>query len=320
MIVRVFDAQSPPDAPMLAALAEFERSFRYPLGTTQYFHISHGAHYLPFFHAMGRAALFVALREERVLGTIACIERTLHHDGETIPAAYLCDLKMAPDARQTRVMPRLILSAATQCRERNITRAWSVVMRGTTRTPSTYTGRLEIPEFIHGGEITVMRLASRGQCEVPQIRTVSPEVISDARERISRHGYVAANGNSSLRSQMAPVHLLTADGRACGTLEDTLLGKRLMIGGDGGAGGELLSTHLSGFAWSDPASGADLLRQAVSHSAALGISGLFVSLPQSAVQAFAKELEDLSCTLAPADIYVHGLPPDPHWWIDTADI
>lgn len=318
MTIETLNDGTPPEPELAAALGEFERSFQYPLGEAQCFHISHGTRYLTFFQAMGPAHVFVAASSAtgQVLGTIACIERKIFDGSQTLPAAYFCDLKVAPGVRGGRVLPRLMHRAAAHCAMRGLTRAWSVVMRGTSRTPAAYTGRLEIPAFVRSGEIMVLRLGHREGLPVKAAAGHSAAAVAEARARLPRPGYAAGGGNSGLRSEMEPVHFITAGGDACGTLEDTRRGKRLLLSG----GGELHSAHLSGFAFADAASGAQLLRSALGHVAARGVSGLFVALPMPWAEALRGFLTDVPCTLAPADVYTHGLPPHPNWWLDTADI
>ena len=53
---------SPPDPELADALSAFEQHFRYPLGRTRTFRISHGPDYPRFFRAMGKAIYRVDYR------------------------------------------------------------------------------------------------------------------------------------------------------------------------------------------------------------------------------------------------------------------
>src|SRR5690606_37342637 len=101
-----------PSASLAARLDEFERQFRYPLGSGQTFYISHGDDYPRFFRAMGEACCLVAEQGERVIGVLSVVIRPLQHpDGSATTTAYFADLKLSPTCYRGRVLLRLFCEA-----------------------------------------------------------------------------------------------------------------------------------------------------------------------------------------------------------------
>ena len=129
-------------------------------------------------------------------------------------------------------------------------------------------------------------------------------------------GFSASGANASLRSLMEPLPLAPPSGDACGILEDTRRGKRLFLE----SGEEMISAHLSRFAYATPRAGAALLRMAAARAGALGMPALFVAVPQREAPAILSGLAGLKVLVAPAAIYGHALEPGHDWLIDTAEI
>jgi hypothetical protein len=109
---------------------------------------------------------------------------------------------------------------------------------------------------------------------------------------------------------------MASDASAIGTLEDTRKAKRLI--GDDGI--EMVSAHLSCFAFSTPAAGANMLRWACGKAKALGMPALFVSVPASQFPALNEALGPIEKVVAPATIYGAGLEPGVDWIINTSEI
>jgi hypothetical protein len=184
-------------------------------------------------------------------------------------------------------------------------------MAGTGRLPTDYTGRLGVPRFERVGEIVILRISPGGPW-VNRCRVISMRDFAAVRGRLARAGYTATGGESGHRSWMAPLPLVTTEGDACGLLEDTRRGKRLFLD----SAGELVSAHLSGFAYANPEAGADLLAAAVVRADV----PFFVALPRSQMEAMRPLLEGLHFTEAEACIYGHSLERGSDWWVDTAEI
>lgn len=302
----------PPE--MEEALQEFERQFVYPLGQGRTFSIQHGPPYLSFFQAMGPASALVLEQEGKILGTLLRVERLLENSGEgrrPLRAHYLCDLKIAPSARGSRALRELMLAAREDILQSGFQSCFAVVMDGTGRSPTNYTGRLGIPRFPRLGQVKLLRLerkrdlisrpAAGNWCPDSEVSTGSCRVLS---------------GDGAMRSRISPQILSTPDGRATGRIEDTEAGKRLWLG----EGGELRSAHLSAFQYTTAKDGMALLEAALFFALRQGYPALFVSLPSRVERQWREALQDFCYTESSASIFGYDLPPGADWWIDTAEI
>lgn len=303
--MKLHTLHEPPPAWLGEALERFERQFDYPLGNGGRFSISHGRDYLPFFFAMGAASVLVAEAGGEVLGTLARVERWMdctHAMPQRRSVHYLCDLKVSPAARCSRVLAHLMLETRRQIEQSSTQSCYGIVMNGTGRRPTDYTGRLEIPAFQELAQIVVLRISAGEATAAPAIAMAHSS---------QRPACVLTGGRHELRSLMTPLRIADA-----AWLEDTRRGKRLWTD----AGTEMLSAHLSGFHFNDPVHGADIIRQALHAAQGSGLPALFAAVPQSMVTSLLAEMHGMQVLLAPATIYGHGLEPGHDWWVDTAEI
>ena len=308
-----FTAKVPPE--IGRALVRFEREFTYPLGTRARFRISHGEDYLPFFQAMGEPDIMVLEKNDEVLGCLARVNRHLILDGECLEAHYLCDLKLSVASRGTTALPRLIRETKSVIESSGSRSCYCIVMGGTGKLPTDYTGRLGVPRFEKLGDIVVLRLEPVTASRLTG-KTVSPAAFEEVSRGLPRSGYSAPGADRTARSLVEPIHLVTENGDACGIIEDTRKGKRLFVEG----GGEMLSGHLSRFAFDSPEAAGRLLRDAVSIARDAGLPALFTALPASKAGAAVAGLQVLQITVAPAGVYGHALEAGHDWWIDSAEI
>lgn len=292
----------PPPAWLGEALERFERQFDYPLGADGRFSISHGRDYLPFFAAMGDATIIVAEAAGEVLGTVARVERWMQCGQERRRVHYLCDLKVSPQYRCSGLVARLMLETRQQVEQSGTHRCYGIVMDGTGRRPTDYTGRLGIPAFQQLAQIVVLRITSAEAGPVP---VIAPDLSAPM------PACILTGGNHALRSLMTPQRIADA-----AWLEDTRRGKRLWTN----AGTEMLSAHLSGFRFGDPAHGSAVIRAALVAAMDAGLPALFVAVPKSKVSGLLAEMRDVHVLQAPATIYGHDLEPNHDWWVDTAEI
>ncbi len=303
--------RQPPPGPLGRALVEFEGQFTYPLGANDSFSISHGPEYLTFFQAIGDAVVLVIEDEGRVLGTLAAVIRSLRlPNGQVQKVAYLADLKLV---REVRFQLRRYLLAMNEYLTVPSNCGYAVVMDGTRSTPDRYTGR-SIPSFQPQAKVTVLTLqthaGSERDCEVEEARL-------NQRWAESRPGggVVPLTGHSQVRSERKPQALEW--GSACGLLEDTRRGKRLLHTD----GSEMRAAHLSRFLFENERDGAALLEQAARRCAREGVPVLFTCLPESAAQRLLPHLRQFQVLPAPATVYGVGFPPDwTEWWVDSAEI
>ncbi len=298
-----------------AALERFERHFTYPLGDHARFRISHGQRYLPFFRAMGEATVLVVEQKGEVLGTLACIRRTLRlgeGEGSAVSTHYLCDLKVEPRARGGLVLGRLILEARRLIEPDSSHACHAIVMDGTGALPTDYTGRIGIPGFRRVADIVILRLSRHAAVQSGGVGGLE---VRTGRE-MTRPRCRVTGGNSALRSAMPAMRIEAVGGGAGGVLEDTRLGKRLWLD----TGQELVSGHVSGFWFRDEAAGAEVLQRALEMAETAGIPGVFVSMPPSAHARLLPWLGGVGVQESGAGIYGHDLPIGHDWWVDTAEI
>jgi hypothetical protein len=266
---------------LVKALADFEAPFTYPLGPGKFFRITHGEDYTLFFRAMGNEACFIA-----------------------------------EEARGRMVLLRLARAAEAWLRPR-VDAGFGVVMNGTVRTPEAYTGRCGIPVFQDLGQLVVFRISVSDACAKynPGGFQTSAEAGLACYRTLSVGRYACPAGQAEQRSLINPVWLMSPDGSACGMLEDTRKAKRLITGD----GSELLSAHLSCFAYSTVAMAAELIRVALRQVACLGFPALFVAVVESDAQELREALRPLEVLAAPATVYGTGLMAG-SWSINSSEI
>ncbi|MDY7225664.1 GNAT family N-acetyltransferase [Hyalangium rubrum] len=96
-------------APYVPELRRLEQSIRYPISDgADHFFIDHGPRYHPFFSNLGEARFLLALRGDRVIGSVAGVMRTVSVGGRPTRALYICDLKVAAEERGQGLSRRLI--------------------------------------------------------------------------------------------------------------------------------------------------------------------------------------------------------------------
>lgn len=307
----------------VAALEEFEREFTYPLGSGCRFRISHGADYLGFFRAMGEATLVTVSEGGNIVGSISRVRRNLvlktgsDAAARTSPCHYLGDLKVRQECRGGTVLARLFRETKRQILASDTHACYGVVMGGTGRLPTDYTGRVGVPAFENLGEIMILRLASSGDTSVPvACREVMADGMRAVAEPIGPAGYQCGAANRRGRSRMEPVHLVAGDGAACATLEDTRRVKRLFLD----SGEELVSAHLGGFRYRTAEAAGLLLKDAVSLARAAGYPAVFCAVPANRIEGLRPLLAGLEVTEAPATVYGVGMERSMEWWVDTAEI
>ncbi|MFT7173474.1 MAG: hypothetical protein ACI9NQ_001694 [Paracoccaceae bacterium] len=315
--------------PIAEALESFEKEFHYPLGKGRSFSISHSPDY-PLFYASMSENSFVLAAERKgvILGTLgAAIKPVRCPDGVARTAAYLGDLKLAPSVRTGRVFWRLTNAAREALAARCENRAYGVVMDGTSRIPSSYTGRWGVDPFHPLGRVIVFRIPvinlmqARTAPGPSRVARVTGTRLENAFYSGAPEAFIPTGGSSSLRSRMDPIGLSLTDGSAGGIVEDTRRGKRLFDDGSS----EMLSAHLSAFHWRDAESGVRLIREALTDCGRLGFSHLFTAVPASSLPAFQHAMAKAGwreVIEAPASIFGCGFDASDtsDWRVNTAEI
>ncbi|MGB0579133.1 MAG: N-acetyltransferase [Limisphaerales bacterium] len=297
-------------------LEEFEASFSYPLGEGRTFRISHGKEYGRFYRAMGVVRTIVASMSDRVVGAVSGVSREiLLPKAINTRSVYLGDLKIRNDAPAGRVLLKLLESLRTQFAEDHQS-GFGIVMRGTNVVPSDYTGRLGIPQFEHVGEVSILRIPTDAISDEGDNLADERGELDDVFVNLTHGSIAAPPGDASLRSRFEPISLCTATGDACGLLEDTLIAKQLFDSD----GAEMLSAHLSSFAFSTAAAGARVLKSAICHARQRGLPALFVAVPGQRTDELLNSLAVPATTRTSADIYAHRLPTNHDWYVNTSEI
>jgi len=307
----------PPDSEWGPRLEKFERAFTYPLGERQWFRISHGGDNTRFYRSMGEAALFVAERDGRILGTLAATVRFITRpNGEYAKVAYLGELKISPDAREGWAFIRLTRAVDSWTR-RQAQAGFGIVLAGTRRTPSDYTGRAGMPALRPIGRTAILKIPTANFADAGDENLATTPGAGIARFRTLSIGrYTMTGGDPVMRSHMAPTWLVQRDGSACGRLEDTRRAKRLYQAGNA----EILSAHLSCFAYRDPESGAELVRAAAAAAAELGYPSLFLSLPEADAASLHEALGMVPLQQTSATIFGAGLIGGYGWSVNTSEV
>src|SRR5262249_53519101 len=140
-----------------------------------------------------------------------------------------------------------------------------------------YSGRVGIPAFRELGKVLVLRIetsASRSAAEAAESIASEAQALETHRH-LSAGAYASSGGRAAERSETEPVWLRLPNGSACGRLEDTRRAKRLHASD----GSELVSAHLSCFAFRTPESARALLEEAARMGSIVGLPAMFVSVP-----------------------------------------
>lgn len=313
--MKVHQLSGPPSPELADALAQFEKPFTYPLGAGRFFRISHGADYTLFFRAQGRAACFIAENDGRVVGALGTAIRKLWlPDGIEREVAYFGDLKIAKDSRDGLVLMRLARAAEVWLRPK-VQAGFGVVMGGTSLTPAAYTGRAGIPDFKELGRLTILRISGGNENRSSDQMLTRQEAGLECYRRLSTGRYASPVRSTVERSEITPVWLMTPDGSACGLLEDTRKAKRL-ISDDGS---EMLSAHLSCFAYRAVAAASRLIGVALNYALRSGFPAVFVSVAETDAPPLQAALSHFTVHPAPAAVYGTGLEPS-YWNVNTAEI
>lgn len=299
-----------------AELEIFERGFTYPLDAHRTFRISHAPDYLCFFGRRGNVNCFISKNEDQVDGVLTTVERRLWAPGFKEPqkALYFCDLKIVPGRQRGRVF----LQLAAEVRRHvcyDLSAAFGIVMHGTERTPDQYSGSFGIPKFEALAEVAIFRIpARRGSWE--GVSTESSQTVPVVLEALRGEQLFVNPGIARSGSRYEPVGLIDSSGQACAVLEDTLESKRLFCD----RGEELLSGHLSSFAYRSPAAGVRIVEAALDLCWERGISALFFSVPKKKREDWDELCQFSDVTRTGATIYGLGLPKGLDWNINTSEV
>jgi hypothetical protein len=313
---KILCLDSRPAQTVADALEEFEAEFHYPLGKDRWFSISHGDDYTRFFRAVGDARCFVAQQDERVTGAVSVARCQLRGpDGAVVEAAYFSDLKVAGSSCGPTLL-RLLRDSVAWARRTPTTPGFSIVMDGTARDPTSYTGRLGIPQYVELAKLMILRIPSDIFVDHCDSIDSSLAEVRDCYRGLTRNHFSTDGGNTATRSRMNATGMILGDGGACGILEDTRRCK-LLFRDDGS---EMISAHLSSFGYRREKDAVNLFKSAALRCREMGLPALFVSLPLSQSEAVLELLPQDDIVKAPATVFGFGLPPGENWSVNTSEI
>lgn len=309
-IVRIID----PQPALERQLAEFEKSFTYPLGDNQRFSISHGPRYDNFFHSLGPHCCLAAVHDGRVLATIGAAKRILcYPDGSAHEALYIGDLKIAPEARGSRLLWRVLRELSAWSGPQSA--LFSIVMDGTNREPPQYTGRAGIPAFEAIAKISILRVTTSKDHATETARRLTAAEFSALHRQLS-HGRTSVTlGDVSRRSSTTFQYFALSDATACAVLEDTANAKRLFDQN----GKELRTAHCSSFAYKTVDAAKRLLMATSASAADSGFPALFAAIPKTDNAAIVEQIVPIVESF-PATIFGHGVSSGGDWLVNSSEI
>ena len=306
---------TPPD--LALRLSDLAASFSYPLGDAARFRISHDPDYTAFVGALGESVTFVIDDGACAHGVMSLALRELHVPGQGSRASiYICDLKVRPGTGRGFVLGQLFRAAHAWGTARAAS-GFGVVMKGTERTPGDYSGRLGMPRFRRIGSLAILRwhVANAANENDSHVDVASESEVRELESELSVDRARVTCGDPTRRSRMRPIGLRLANRGACGILEDTRRAKRLFLE----SGDELVSAHLSAFAYSTPAAGAQLVAAALERAKAAGMPAVFAAVDNSDAEDLLRECGAVAST-APAEVWAAGVPSGHRWSANTAEI
>lgn len=294
--------------------AEYERfgaNFFHALDGGSRFRVVHPGGTDVFFSDMGEAERLFAYGDDGLVGSLTWVRRCFARGGRDV--AYLCDLKIRPG--HGFALHALAGACTVRCRAAGIDAAYGVVMAGAHRTPDRYSGRMGIAGFRRVADFAILGFAARRDSGDATVRCVSPEEAASCRRMWEPASSPAAYGKGTRCSGMIPVGLV-ADGGACGVLEDTRRGKRLI----GENGREIMTAHLRDFDFFRPVAGARVLRAALGLAAERGFDRILVALTHEKVSGLLSQTGDLSHIGSGASVFATGDCPGIPGVVPTSEI
>jgi hypothetical protein len=306
--------------PALAeAIDSFEKEFSYPLGPTNHFRISHAQNHSGFFQSMGKSQSLIVERDGIVYGAIGAALRTIYTPhGSSIKAAYIGDFKVSEQARGSSAAYRLlketqqwILSATNY--------GFCIVMNGTANSPLKYTGRLGITKFELLGEVSILRISIKHVMDNKSWLVNQCNDASLLYKNLIAGRWSILSGVATMRSALQPQWFVSHNNSACGLVEDTRKTKKLFTLSNE----EILSAHLSSFAYLSPFSGAEIIQMAMKYASQFGYKSIFVAVSVNDAPIFHKILSSYEITEAQASIFGNlpgSIISTRQWVVNTAEI
>ena len=287
-------------------LQEFERQFDYPLNAQNRFRIEHSLDYGRFFAAMGDSATIVVARDRDILGVLSATIRSLETEaGSSERWLYVGDVKIDKNSRGRRVLHLLFGATRSWVNER-CERGYAVVMDGTSVTPTTYTGRVDIPSF---EQVTKVSLLCFPLSAVPFPATSTSTIEAFSHDPSYDLTHQPLPGPSlfprwtgtdpAIRSEMQPTWLFN---KACGglaLLEDTRRAKRLYDD----HGNEIMFAHLTHLTRGNMLGIIPIINEACNRARVEGSTDLLVAIPSTQHRELLPHLREVDHQVLASTVY-----------------
>ncbi|NQZ57313.1 MAG: hypothetical protein HRT88_07565 [Lentisphaeraceae bacterium] len=293
---------------------EFERSFQYPLGEAGSFRISHGEDYGRFFRSIGKCRIYLARQDgNKVLGSLAVVQRPLKQKGTLINSLYIGDLKLLPQAGG-KVLYCMMHEAYQDFYEERQWPMYSIMMKGTRRAPSDYTGRLGLPKFRLQGKISIFRIPVNVHFNKQACEEIELEEAQLLAEALNSSDYSLPMTRAAVRSKHKPRAFALKNNSAVCVVEDTMASKRIFDECDE----EIVSAHLSSFQSENINCAGSLIKALMPQLAQAGYPALFFAVPQCDAMEFSELMPQAQ--RADAMVYGRNLEFGENWQVNTSEI
>lgn len=295
-------------------LLAFEKSFRYFLGSTQ-FYINHGPDYARFYKALGPSYCFVCFDSKNAITGVvsASIIEILFPENLLKKVVYFGDLKISDTIMKGRVLYHLFFAVVDHFKNLNLSSGLGVVMAGTQKTPLDYTGRLGFPQFSFLSDQIILRVETKKSQEDIESQELEPDKAWRLYHNLKEGLKPLLPSHSDMRSLIKPIWI-SHENTAVALIEDTRRAKKLYTVD----GTEIISAHLSYLATKNEASTIKILHLASMKAHQLGFTHLFVTLSKKTYEEIRSKIplnfKDTSAQLYSTNKLLHN------YLVNSADI
>jgi len=298
---------------LLDEVADFEQDFKYTIDQKHCFRVSHGMDYGRFYRSLGKCRLYIAREKNKVLGSMALVQRTITVRGHQTKALYIGDLKIAPEAG-SRILYLLSREAYNDHYSERHLPHYGVFMHGAPALPSDYSSRMGLKKFHTMGKIAIMQIAvnstKRNSC-TEEIDLYEARELADD---LGGNEFILPMTRSSIRSRVKARAFKLKDDSAVCVIEDTQAARKRYDE----AGLEINDGHISSFEYANAKSGSFLLKSVLPYAGESTYPHLICAVPKEDYRIFKNDHQLDYCVTAK----VVGRNLDSHMrcHINTAEI
>jgi hypothetical protein len=304
--------------PLAARVSAFDRHMRMPLGEGGTFRRVHARDYGRFYRSLGAgSASWYAEMDDRIVGTMSIAILRIGRGWLAQRAAYVCNLRVAPEARFGAVLHRFHMAALAW----SFVRGWaaiSITQDGPHVAPDRRTGKLGIPHFSRLGAVDLVSLPVDTGAPADAAAIADERRVRRLHRRLTGGIATPIGGRPADRSERPPVWLALPDGSACGCVEDNGLAKRVLADD----GEEIPWRCLSFFAAATDNAAVRLAREAARVAGSLGPGPLHATIDPRRATRIVGEIGAGRAEVIPMAIHGFGVPPLPRgpWGFHASEI